>query len=84
MRNVKSAILPSGGSLLIKVSPPIHQSERPMVMTLWKQGMTVKVLTPELVHVINTTPRLMPMLFYVGVADDRWLETIRQLLQEKT
>jgi len=55
-----------------------------MVMTLWKQGMTVKVLTPELVHVINTTPRLMPMLFYVGVADDRWLETIRQLLQEKT
>ena len=72
-------------SLLIKISPSIHPAEKPIVLTLWKQGIEVKQINPELVHVYNATQKVMPILFYVGISDDtqRWLHTIRQLLQEK-
>jgi hypothetical protein len=66
------------GQLSIKIHPPMQATERPIMLTLIKNGMTLTI-EPDQVTVTNPTQRLAPMFFCV--VDDRALEFVGRLLE---
>lgn len=87
MRDVKTAILPPRGTLLLQPSSPILPTEKPFLMTLNKQGISMKVINPSMVLLTNQTEFVAPIFFSItredfSIASLDWLATnIQRMLQ---
>lgn len=69
MRDVKTAILPPKGHLVLTLDPPIASTEKPILMTLNKLGIEMKQVNPSLVLVTNQTDHVAPIFFAIGPQD---------------
>lgn len=69
MRHVKTAILPPRGHLVLMLDPPIASTEKPILMTLSKIGISMKQVNPSLVLITNETESIAPILFAVALQD---------------
>ena len=66
MRNLRSAILPPGGKLTIKIDPPVEANERTVVLAA--RGLDTAVLTDvdaSTVEITNPTDKIAPVMFFV-------------------
>lgn len=69
MRDVRTAILPPKGHLILTLDPPIASTEKPILMTLNKTGIEMKQVNQMLVLVTNLTDQVAPILFAIGPQD---------------
>lgn len=65
MRNVVTSVLPPQREITIKINPPMRPTERPVVLTMNKIGLTIEELSRSEVVVRNESMRVMPMAFIV-------------------
>lgn len=65
MRNVVTVILPPNREMTFEVKPPMRLTERPIVLTIRKEGIVINQLSSSEVLVQNPTNLVMPILFFV-------------------
>lgn len=67
MRNVIVQTLPAGASLLIEITPPMTEEERPVLLPFRGRGtVVVQVIDNGHLEIANTTNEIAPFIIFVG------------------